>query len=106
MVLWQNFFSLLSHLLDLAESALTFTGIQVLDPVVLKFISPDMPSSSIDAYTRMLAEGKNIKAYISQNADWQDIGTPDRYKLAVLETMTHRTFRRVFPEIPIRTASR
>jgi aminoglycoside/choline kinase family phosphotransferase/GTP:adenosylcobinamide-phosphate guanylyltransferase len=88
------------------ESALTFTGIQVLDPVVLKFISPEMPASSIDAYTRMLAKGKNIKAYISQNADWQDIGTPDRYKLAVLETMTHRTFRRVFPEIPIRTASR
>jgi NDP-sugar pyrophosphorylase family protein len=88
------------------ESALTFTGIQVLDREILKFIAPEMPASSIDAYTRMLAKGKNIKAYICHDADWKDIGTPQRYKLAVFETMTHRAFQRVFPNIHIRAASR
>jgi aminoglycoside/choline kinase family phosphotransferase len=88
------------------ESALTFTGIQVLDPEILKFIAAEMPASSIDAYARMIAKGKNIKAYISHNADWRDIGTPERYKLTVLETMTHRTFQQVFPDIRIRAASR
>ena len=88
------------------ESALTFTGIQVLDREILKFITPEMPASSIDAYARMLAGGKNIKAYISHNADWKDIGTPERYKLTVFETMTHRTFQRVFPDNRIRAASR
>ncbi|MGD9079542.1 MAG: sugar phosphate nucleotidyltransferase [Desulfobacterales bacterium] len=91
---------------QLAESALTFTGIQVLDREILKFITPQMPSSSIDAYTRMLAEGKNIKAYISHNTDWKDIGTPERYKLVAFETMVSKTFQRVFPDTRIRAASR
>ena len=89
-----------------SESALTFTGIQVLDPEILKFIAPEMPASSIDAYTRMLAKGKNIKAYISPNTDWTDIGTPERYKLAALETMTNRTFQQIFPDLGMRPASR
>jgi NDP-sugar pyrophosphorylase family protein len=88
------------------ESMLTFTGIQVLDREILKFITPQMPVSSIDAYTRMLAGGKSIKAYISDHADWKDIGTPERYKLTVFETMTHRTFQRVFPDNRMRTVNR
>ena len=89
-----------------AVSALTFTGIQVLDPEVLEFISPEMPASSIDAYTRMLAGGQKIKAFISRNTDWKDIGTPERYKLTALESMTGRAFQRAFPGIRIRAASR
>jgi aminoglycoside/choline kinase family phosphotransferase len=54
----------------------------------------------------MLAGGKNIKAYISQNADWKDIGTPERYRSTVFATMTRRTFQRVFPDNRIRSASR
>ena len=50
------------HLSDAAvrpsEAALTFTGIQVLDPEILNFISVEMPSSSIDAYSRMIVKGK------------------------------------------------
>ena len=88
------------------ESAFTFTGIQVLDPEILKFIAPEMPASSIDAYDRMIANGKNIKAYISHNADWKDIGTPERYKLTVLETMTQRTFQQIFPDLHMRPAGR
>ena len=88
------------------ESALTFTGIQVLDPQILKFIATEMPASSIDAYIRMIAKGEKIKAYISHNAHWKDIGTAERYKLAVFETTTPRTFQRVFPDIQIRAVSR
>jgi NDP-sugar pyrophosphorylase family protein len=88
------------------HSALTFTGIQVLDREILKHIPAEMPASSIDAYTCMLAKGKDIKAYISRDADWKDIGTPGRYKSTVSETMTRQTFQRVFPDNRIQPAGR
>ena len=65
-----------------------------------------MPASSIDAYTRMIAKGKKIKAYTPFNAYWRDIGTPERYKSVVLETMIPQTFQRVFPDIRIEAVSR
>lgn len=80
-----------------ASSAFTFTGIQVLDPKFLKFIPAGEPSSSIDAYARMIAGGEKIKAFISGNAYWKDIGTAERYRLAVFETLAPRIFRQVFP---------
>jgi NDP-sugar pyrophosphorylase family protein len=82
-----------------ACSAFTFTGIQVLDPEILKFIPAGVPSSSIDAYARMLAQGEKIKAFISKNTYWKDIGTAERYKLAVFETLTPRIFQQVFPDV-------
>ena len=81
-----------------AERLLTFTGIQVLNPSVLDYIKKPMPASSIDAYSRMIAAGEKIKAYIDDNAYWQDIGTAERYKSAVFETMAPRVFQRVFPD--------
>ena len=83
-------------------SAFTFTGIQVLDPEILKFIPAGVPSSSIDAYVRMIAKGRKIRAFISKNAYWKDIGTPERYKLAVFETLTPRIFQQVFPDLKLR----
>jgi NDP-sugar pyrophosphorylase family protein len=91
------------HLSDAAvrpsDAALTFTGIQVLDPEILDFISVEAPSSSIEAYTRMMAKGKKIKAYISEKSYWKDIGNAERYKLAVFETIAPTVFRQVFPNI-------
>jgi len=89
-----------------SDAALTFTGIQVLDPEILDFISAEMPSSSIDAYTRMMAKGKKIRAYISEKSYWKDIGNAERYKSAVFETMAPAVFRQVFPNIPIGPISR
>jgi len=89
-----------------AQRVLTFTGIQVLDRVVLKFIDSGRPSSSIDAYRRMIAQGKKIRAYVPRNAYWKDIGTTERYKLAVFETITPRAFQRVFPGIRNEPAER
>jgi len=85
-----------------ASSAFTFTGIQVLNPEILKFIPAGVPSSSIDAYARMIAKGRKIKAFISKNAYWKDIGTAERYKLAVFETLTSRIFQQVFPGLKFR----
>jgi NDP-sugar pyrophosphorylase family protein len=83
-------------------SALTFTGIQVLDPEILKFIPTGVPSSTIDAYIRMIAKGRKIKAFISKNAYWKDIGTAERYKSAVFETLTPRIFHQVFADLKFR----
>ena len=81
-----------------ASSVLTFTGIQVLDPEILKFIPAGVPSSSIDTYARMITEGRKIRAFVSKNDYWKDIGTAERYKLAVFETLTPRIFQQVFPD--------
>ena len=93
------------HISDVAVrpsgAALTFTGIQVLDPEILDFISVEMPSSSIDAYTRVMAKGKKIKAYTSKKSYWKDIGNAERYKSAVFETMAPAVFRQVFPNIQV-----
>ena len=80
-------------------SAFTFTGIQVLDPEILKFIPAGVPSSSIDAYVRMIEKGRKIKAFISKNVYWKDIGTAERYKSAVFETLAPRIFQQVFSDL-------
>ena len=89
-----------------ASAAQTFTGIQVLDPEILDFIPDEMPSSSIDAYTRMISKGKKIKAFISEKSYWKDIGNAERYKSAVFETMAPAVFRQAFPDIQIGPISR
>jgi aminoglycoside/choline kinase family phosphotransferase/choline kinase len=83
--------------------AQTFTGIQVLNPSVLDFISEAMPASSIDAYNRMIAEGKKIRAYVDKNAYWKDIGSPERYRAAVFETMVTGVYQRFFSESGLKT---
>ena len=82
-----------------ASPALTFTGIQALNPVMLDYISNKMPASSVDAYSRMIAKGEKIKAYIAGNAYWKDIGTAERYRAAVFDTMAPRVYRRAFPDV-------
>ncbi len=71
---------------------LTFTGIQVLDPEVLDVIPAGVCSSSIDAYEKLISAGKRIKAYVSDGCHWTDIGTPERYKAAVIDKMAPEAF--------------
>jgi len=87
-------------------AARTFTGIQVLDPEILNFIPEEAPSNSIDAYTRMISEGKKIKAYLSNKAYWKDIGTAERYKSAVFEVIAPEVFKQIFPDLRIGPISR
>jgi aminoglycoside/choline kinase family phosphotransferase/GTP:adenosylcobinamide-phosphate guanylyltransferase len=71
---------------------LAFTGIQVLDPAVLKYIPAQAFYSSIDAYRHMIADGKKIKAFIVRGHYWQDIGTAQSYRRAVYENMSAEAF--------------
>ena len=73
---------------------LTFTGIQVLDPEILDYIPAATFSSSIDAFKKMMAAGKKVKAYVPQKAFWNDIGTPGRYRQTVIEVMFPEAFQR------------
>ncbi|MBA4323447.1 MAG: aminoglycoside phosphotransferase, partial [Odoribacter sp.] len=76
----------------------TFTGIQVLNPEVLDFIPANKFSHSIDVYRQMLACGKKIYSYIPPKHAWNDLGTPNRYRNAVMGELTPRAFIKAFPD--------
>jgi len=81
-----------------SSAMLTFTGIQVINPVVFDFIPDNVFSSIIDAYKKMISKGEKIKAFISEKDLWQDIGTPVNYKKAVNDTMAPEAFKKAFPD--------
>ena len=61
------------------EKILAFTGIHVLNPGVLKIISPGSPSCILDCYKKLLEQGGTIRAHIAENHYWTDMGTPEDY---------------------------
>lgn len=79
---------------------LTFTGIQVIDPNVLKWLSKAFFSSSIDFYRALIREGMTIKACIPQNCYWKDIGTPRQYQSAVQDLLSHQAYQLAFADEP------
>ena len=83
-----------------SDTKLTFTGIQVLDPEVLDYIPAATFSSSIDAFKKMMAAGKKIKAYVPENAFWNDIGTPERYRDTIIEIMLPKAYRHTHAKSP------
>jgi aminoglycoside/choline kinase family phosphotransferase/choline kinase len=76
--------------------ALTFTGIQVLDPVVLDYIPERSFYHSIDAFRAMIADGKIVRAFIPDPGGWMDLGTPARYRQAAVEASAREAWRRAF----------
>jgi aminoglycoside/choline kinase family phosphotransferase/dTDP-glucose pyrophosphorylase len=78
----------------LPEGHLTFTGVQVLDPLILDFIPENRFSTSIAAFEKMMAEGLKIRAFIPQNLYWTDIGSPERYREAVFDRMAPEAFEK------------
>ncbi len=75
----------------------TFTGIQVLNPEVTDYIPGNVFIASIDIYQRLIAEHQQIKAFISEDFYWDDIGTPQRYRDANIRYMAPRAFKKAFP---------
>ncbi len=75
----------------------TFTGIQVLEAEVLDPIPETTFYSSIDAFRSLMARGREIRAFIPENAAWADLGTPDRYRDAALKRLAPLAFRRRWP---------
>ncbi len=83
-----------------AARKLTFTGIQVIDPKVLKWIADTPFSTSIDLYRTLLRNNMTIQAHIPENRYWKDIGTPGQYQAAVLNVILPRAFGQAFPNAP------
>jgi aminoglycoside/choline kinase family phosphotransferase/dTDP-glucose pyrophosphorylase len=78
--------------------ALTFTGIQVLDPVVLDYIPEHGFSHSIDAFRAMIAAGLTVLALVPDRGEWKDVGTPARYREVAIPASAREAWRRAFPE--------
>ncbi|MEJ2658445.1 MAG: sugar phosphate nucleotidyltransferase [Desulfobacterales bacterium] len=76
---------------------LTFTGIQVLNPEVLEMIPDNTFSSIIDIYKNIILQNKKIRAFISKDSCWKDLGTTERYRQVVLDHMAPEAFQRAFP---------
>ena len=75
---------------------LTFTGIQVLEPQVLNYIPEKRFYSSIDAFKKILADGRKIRAFIAPKKRWQDIGTPRNYRQAAISKAWPKAYKRAF----------
>ncbi len=72
----------------------TFTGIQVLDPLVLQFLPPGRFADSIEAFEKMQAAGHRLQTYEIHRADWIDAGTPQRYCRAAAAALIPQAFQR------------
>jgi aminoglycoside/choline kinase family phosphotransferase/choline kinase len=77
--------------------ALTFTGIQVLDPVVLDYLPQRGFCHSIDAYRAMIAAGLTVQALVPDRGQWKDIGTPERYREVAAAASAREAWQRAFP---------
>ena len=61
------------------QSLLTFTGIHMVDPMVLMNIEKNNYSSIIDCYRKFLENGLSIGCYRADDCFWTDMGSPDDY---------------------------
>lgn len=89
-----------------AGALLTFTGVQVLDPVVLNYIPAGKPYSSIDAFRKMLAANEEIGAFVISKDRWQDIGTPLSYRRAAVDRAIPQAFEAAFAAGHLRPVDR
>ena len=71
------------NITDIGKTAsagrLAFTGIHIIDPEVLSFIPEGVFSDIIDCYRSLIQDGKTVKAYVSTNHYWRDIGSATQY---------------------------
>ena len=75
---------------------LTFTGIQIIEPSFLDHLPPGPVFSSIEVYRRMIEAGLAVHAYLPEDVDWIDTGTPKHYRQAVLNTLLPDAFHAAF----------
>ncbi len=58
---------------------LAFTGIHILDPGMLSHFPEEAFFNIIGCYTQLIQSGRKIKAYISEDHYWHDIGSVEGY---------------------------
>ncbi len=76
---------------------MAFTGIQVMDAGILTYIPDDGFCDIVSVYRQMIADGLGIHAHIVNGHYWQDMGTPERYRDAVMDIMAPDAFESAFP---------
>ena len=62
-----------------SPGTVTFCGLHLLSPDVLRYLPAQGPASIIDAYRHAMADGRRIAAVTVPGSFWADIGTPDTY---------------------------
>jgi mannose-1-phosphate guanylyltransferase len=71
------------NITDIGKAAqpgrLAFTGIQIIDPRVLAIIPGGVFSDIIDCYRTLIRNREPVKAYVSRNHYWRDIGSVAQY---------------------------
>lgn len=81
-----------------SPKSLAFSGIQVVDGDVADFIPAPGFSNIIDIYKKMIEQGVKIRAFVSENHFWSDIGTPESYKMTAFDQLAPLAFERAgFP---------
>ena len=77
-----------------------FTGIHVMDATIIPRIPDGTFSDIISVYRQMLDKGVPIRAHVVSAHYWQDMGTPERYRDAVVDAMAPGAFQSAFPDDP------
>ncbi len=77
---------------------LTFTGIQVLDPVILDYLPEGRFAHSVDAFRAMIADNRPLRAFVPKAPGWRDLGTAERYRAAARDTSAAEAWRQAFSE--------
>jgi NDP-sugar pyrophosphorylase family protein len=71
------------HISDIARQnlpgRLAFTGIHIISPELLSYIPKGVFYDIIVCYQQLIASGKAIRAFVSKNHYWRDIGTLKSY---------------------------
>ncbi len=76
------------------EKNLTFTGIQVIDPIVLHEIKTQKFSTSIELYKKLILQKNRLKGFIANKASWIDIGTCESYKETAKQITAKTAFKK------------
>jgi NDP-sugar pyrophosphorylase family protein len=66
------------HARGLDADSFAFSGVHVISPRLLDLIEERGAFSIVDLYMRLAAAGETIRPYDTSEADWLEIGTPER----------------------------
>ena len=72
------------------EKILAFTGIHVINPAVLHIIPQGVTYCIIDCYRKLLEQGGSIRAHLTTNHFWTDMGTPADYLQLHADLLAHK----------------
>jgi dTDP-glucose pyrophosphorylase len=85
------------------QRKMAFTGIHVMDTATIGRIPGDIFSDIISVYQQMIDKGLSIHAHVVADHYWQDMGTPKRYRDAVVDAMAPKAFQSAFSDYEIDT---